>query len=243
MKLSIPTGCLLAVCVLFAPAAGQAVVSPLVVESSPSAITIANTGMQPLRLLMEPMDFDQDANGRTRFGAVGSSAHSCGDRLRLGEAPTQIPARGEVRIPVSVEPDGGPCWGAVMVRISTGFAAAGRIGVKVYSLPAGAARTAEVSSVRLARDSIHVEIINTGPTPVRPRGRVEVRTLQGTTVATREIEAFGIHPGIRRSVALPLDPRVPAGPHVVLAIFDIGARDLLAGEVRIDVPTRAPDRK
>jgi hypothetical protein len=243
MKLSVSTTSLLALCILSAPAAGQAVVSPLVVESSPSAITIANTGMQPLRLLMEPMDFDQDAAGRTRFGAVGTSAHSCGARLRVAEAPTQIPARGEVRIAVSVEPGGRPCWGAVMLRISTGFAAAGRIGVKVYSLPSGAARTAEVSSIRLARDSIHVEIHNTGPIPVRPRGRLEVRTRQGITVASREIEAFGIHPGIRRSVALPLDVRVPAGPHVVLAIFDIGAPDLLAGEARIEVPTRAPDRK
>jgi hypothetical protein len=220
------------------PAAGQAIVSPLVVESSPSVITVANTGTQPLRLVVEPMDFDQDAAGRTRFGAPGTSAHSCAGRLRVGEAPTQVPARGEVRISVVVEPGERPCWGAVMVRVSTGYAAAGRIGVKVYSAPPGAARGAEVSSIRLAGDSIHAELANTGPTPLRPRGRIEVRTLQGATVSSHDIEAFGVHPGIRRSVAIALDPRIPAGPHVVLAIFDIGAADLVAGEARIEVPAR-----
>jgi hypothetical protein len=226
----------LALPALAAASAAQAYVSPLVVETSPATITIANTGTQPLRLKLEQADFDQDAAGRTIFGAVGSSAHTCSGRLRVGQVPTQIPARGEVQLAVAVDAGAQACWGAVVIQFSTGFAAAGRIGVKVYAVHPGAERSADVTSIRLTAGTLQAEIFNTGSTPLRPHGRIEVRTPQGAVVSTMAVEAFGLHPGVRRWATVPLEKHLAPGRYVVLALFDIGARDLIAGEARIDVP-------
>lgn len=223
------------------PLCAQAYVSPLVVEASPGIITVANGGAQPLRLLVEAADFDQDAGGRVLFGPLGRSRHSCGERLRVSEAPTQAPARSEIRLSVTVAAGSDPCWGAVLIQLSTGLAPGARVGVQVYAIPAGAARSARVTAIDLVGDTLRAELANDGPTPLRPHGRIEVRTPQGETVATQAVPAFGLHPGVRRTVAVPLSPRPAAGPYVVLAVFDIGLPDYVAGEARIELPpARSP---
>jgi hypothetical protein len=124
------------------PLGAQAFVSPLVVETSPGIITVANGGAQPLRLLVEAADFDQDAGGRVLFGPLGRSRHTCGERLRVSEAPTQVSASSEIRLSVTVAAGADACWGAVLIQLSTGLAPGARVGVQVYAIPAGAARSA-----------------------------------------------------------------------------------------------------
>jgi hypothetical protein len=215
-------------------ASAQAFVSPLVVESPPAAITVANSGTDPLRLSVSLGDFDQDSAGLSSFTAVGHSPHSCGSRLRVSEAPTQIAPRSEIRLSVTLAP-GDTCWGAVLVHVSTGLTPGARIAVKVYSIPSGAVRSADVAGIAVRRDSLRVEIVNTGPTPMRPRGRIELRTADGTAVWSSRIQEFGLHPGVRRSLDVPIVPRVPAGRYVALAVFDIGLPDLIAGEARVEL--------
>ncbi|HEU4559429.1 MAG TPA: hypothetical protein VFS20_16340 [Longimicrobium sp.] len=219
------------------PCRGQAFVAPLVVERSPTPITIANAGAEPMRVAVQIADFDQDGAGVTTFRDVGQSSHSCGERMRVTTPPTQIAARSEIRLLVTVEAGERPCWGAVLVRLSHGLAAGARIGVKVYSSPAGAPRSAEVARIAFERDSVRAVVVNTGPTPLRPRGRIELRSPAGAVLATFDVAAFGLHPGIRRTVSVPAGS-LPAGRYVALAVFDVGNPDLIAGEAVVDVPQR-----
>lgn len=130
----------------------------------------------------------------------------------------------------------------MLLHLSTGLAPGARIGVKVYSIPGGAPRSADVAGISIRGDTFRVDVANTGPTPLRPRGRVELRTPGGATVWSGPVPEFGLHPGVRRSLEVRVGTLPPAGPYVVLAVFDIGLPDLIAGEARIDVPpaTRAP---
>jgi hypothetical protein len=92
MNRALPTILLsLATAVVTDLACAQAFVSPLVIESRPATITVANSGTEPLRLAVTLGDFDQDGAGRSVFTAVGHSPHRGNRRFGSGRVAAHGP--------------------------------------------------------------------------------------------------------------------------------------------------------
>lgn len=223
-------------------ASAQVTVSPIVSERPNETITIANSGSSALRLEATVGDFEQYGDGSHRILSPGESPHSCGGRLHVGSVPTQVGPEREVRIAVRVDPGAEACWSAILLRVSDGAGRGGMFVIKLYGIPAGATPEAEVTGLSVTPAEMRLEVRNAGNVPVRPRGRLEFRTVDGVVVAAQEIPAFGVHPGVQRVLRLPVSAALKPGRYVALAILDVGVADLLAGQTTLSVGEAARDR-
>jgi hypothetical protein len=225
-----------------AQASAQVTVSPIVSERSTETITIANSSASALRLEATIGDFEQYGDGSHRILPPGESPRSCGGRLHVGTVPTQVGPEREERIAVRVDPGAEACWSAILLRVSDGGGRGGTFIIKLYGIPVGATPEAEVAGLSVTPTEMRLEVRNGGNVPVRPRGRLEVRTLDGAVVAVQEIPAFGVHPGVQRMLRLPMSLELKPGRYVALAILDVGGADLLAGQTTLSVGEAARDR-
>lgn len=223
-------------------ASAQITVSPIVSEQPNETITIANSGASALRLEATIGDFEQYGDGSHRILSPGESPHGCGSRLHLGSVPTQVGPEREVRIAVRVDPGAEACWSAILLRVSDGAGRGGMFVIKLYGIPAGATPEAEVTGLSVTPAEMRLEVRNAGSVPVRPRGRLEFRTVDGAVVAAQEIPAFGVHPGVQRVLRLPVSVALEPGLYVALAILDVGGADLVAGQTTVSVDEAARDR-
>lgn len=205
-------------------------------------ITIANSGASALRLEASVADFEQYGDGSHRILSPRQSPNSCGSRLHVGTVPTQVGPGKEERIAVRVEAGAEACWSALLLRVSDGGGRGGTFIVKLYGIPTGAAPEAEVVGLSVTPAEMSLEIRNGGDVPIRPRGRVEIRSLEGEVVAVQEIPAFGVHPGVLRVLRMPLSLSLKPGRYVALAVLDVGGADLLAGQTILAVGEAARDR-
>ncbi len=241
-KSSLPLLCLIASALRAAPAMAQVTVSPMVVERPVESVSVANAGPVAVRLESAVGDFEQNPDGSHRIVPVGESPHTCGSRLHLGTVPTQVAPAQEARISVRVDPGDSACWSALLLHVSDGNGHGGTFIVKVYSVPAGVAPDVQLVGLAVTTTELRLDVRNNGSVPVRPRGRLEVRTTTGAVVAVQEIPSFGVHPGDRRALRLPLSIQLPAGRYVALAVLDAGGQDLLAGQTTLDIAGAAGGR-
>jgi hypothetical protein len=223
-------------------ASAQVTVSPIVSERPSETITIANSGASAIRLEASVGDFEQYGDGSHRILARGQSPNSCGARLHVGTVPTQVGPEREERIAVRVDPGAEACWSAILLRVTDGGGRGGTFIIKLYGLPAGALPEAEVAGLSVSPTEMRLEVHNRGNVPIRPRGRLEFRAMDGAVVAAQEIPAFGVHPGVQRVLRLPVSVALKPGRYVALAILDVGGADLLAGQTTVSVGEAERDR-
>lgn len=215
----------------------QAAVSPLVLEEVPGSFRLYNSGAAPLRLQVEVLDFEQDGDGSNRYMERGSSVHSCGDRISVGDAPTFLSAHSTVRIPVEIAP-GDLCWASVRFGFAAGAAPFRHfVATKVYFIPPGLSREAAIVSLaqesRGGQPGLVLSLRSSGGAPLRPEGRVEFRAVGGsdsTPPLSVELGDFGVHPSTDRHLWFPQPADLPSGQYVVLVILDIGRPDPVAAQ-------------
>lgn len=231
-----------------APAASQLSVGPAVLplRSADTAVTavftVRNEGDHPLELRVVPSDFDQAASGEHHFQPFGSAAHSCAGHWQV--FPEELALAGGEQADVRLRLDAGAptCWGIVFVRhlpTSSGTRAGFEAGVKVYVTAPGAKAALQVSrlTVEPLGDSLRVTVAtgNAGDAAVRADGRVELRSLAGTTLARSAIPPYSLLPDHTRTMSI-VTRRFPAGHYVAVAVIDSGDDYLVGGQTAFAVP-------
>ena len=76
---------------------------------------------------------------------------------------------------------------------------------------------------------------STGGLQVTPKGKLEIRRADNTVAATLDLGDLPALPGARRTVRAPI-PALPSGAYVGLVVFDFNGPEVLAAQVRLDVP-------
>jgi hypothetical protein len=223
----------------------QPVIVTLVSSSADggTVVTVTNEGRSELSFDFYVGDFDQDEDGEHGFFDAGSHARSCAERITvLPNGATLAP--GERRqIQIRLRPGTETCWSLLFVesavRTAGGARVGQRIGVKVYGVPEGAPAVGELTKVEASTDgqSIDLEFENTGLGPLRPEGRLEIRSFAGVIMRTVEIEPFSVLPEHRRRLTVQFGEPLPAGRYVAVPILDYGGEYLAGGQATFEVLT------
>lgn len=245
-----------------APTAAQLTVTPaeitLVPGTMPGAsFTVENDSRTLVQATLYQNDWDRSDDGENAFYPTGTVVGSCGDRVKVFPQTVQIEPGAKQSIRVTTE--GGsfpsPCWTIVFVenapRPSTGSSRivyVMRIGVKVYVLPPGLPKDAEVTGFALehrhataagpavdtTQEEFALRVHNTGGVPVHFEGRVEIRDLGNNVVATQKVEDFPVLPGAQRRVGIAI-PTLRPGKYVALAVLGYGGDDDLAAQLDLEI--------
>jgi hypothetical protein len=224
----------------------QVAVSPATVTLQDTAdaatsIVVRNEGTTVVQLKVYAGDFDQNADGSHAFTDLRSHASSCADRLEFGPGALTLQPGAVGSVTVRLAGGGATCWSMIWLESAMpatgGVHVAQRVGVKVHAATGSAQPMARFLDVFVpdetssARGGITLSLENDGTLPLRPEGRIEIRTFAGETVAEVPVLAFSLLPGRIRDLLVPFDTSaLPAGDYLAIPILDIGAPSLLAAQ-------------
>lgn len=235
-------GIVIATAVLTRGASAQLSVSPLVLPANGGEVTVTNDHPFPIRVGLMLADFEQNGDGGNTVSPLGSGPNSCHGRVTAEPLFTQLSAREQRVVRVTIRPDTLPCWTMLIVEGSRTSAPGGSIGVKAYDHGSITVAAAEVTGVETtAEGRLAIVLRNFGTRPLRVNGLVEIRDSSGAVVATIPVPEFGAHPGVFRRLELALPRALPRGRYVVLAVLDAGLPELIAGQRLMDLGLTSPE--
>jgi hypothetical protein len=207
-----------------------------------AVIQVRNDGTADLPLRFHAGDFEQDEVGDHQFLAPGEHPRSCHSRMRIFPSgavlsPGQIQ---EVRVQVGA-PDQA-CWSFVYAEAVTGalggISVGQRIGVKLFASRPEVPVLGEVASIQGASSSggpeITLQFRNTGESPLRASGTVDIRSLTGDVLHTAEVRPFTVLPGAVRKLVVDIPGLLPAGRYLTVALVDFGGEYISGGQAQFD---------
>jgi hypothetical protein len=116
------------------------------------------------------------------------------------------------------------------------------VNIKEGALPEGKISAMTVSAPEAAdaehQDGFFVRVLfeNTGNAYLKPIGYVDIRTIDGQSVAKAGIKEFYVFPGKSIWVDVYVDKLPGSGQYLGLAVLDYGGQALVAGEARFGIP-------
>lgn len=230
---------LAALCLPARPARAQMSAWPVLIQfpagrEGARAVTVRNEGRDPLQVRFYAGDFEQDETGRHRFLPLGTDPRSCAGRVGVHPDVAVVEPGETATARVSMAPGDSTCWSAVFAETATvrrgGIRIGQRIAVKVYGLGRDSGRDARIDSVEVGSDRVRFVFHNLGAVPLRPKGRLEVRDLDGAVVRSVPIDPASALPGHARDYAVALPGDLPAGTWLAVPVLDIGADYLVGGQ-------------
>ncbi|MEJ2667654.1 MAG: hypothetical protein P8Z81_11245 [Deinococcales bacterium] len=114
----------------------------------------------------------------------------------------------------------------VYVDVGQGQATGKVTDIKVAQAPANSKHRGEIAQVGFQ---------NTGDSLMVMRGRLELRSLDGTLVKTYTIGSMPVLPGGFSILEVNLDPSLQAGTYLATAVLNDGSPRLIAGQAQIEV--------
>jgi P pilus assembly chaperone PapD len=241
-------------------------VSPLRVElkaeaggTTTQAITITNTGADPVRVRAELSDWFLSRDGSPQFSEATDATYSATAWTRIAP-PEQVidPGRdGIVRFSLTVPAGASPAGYRTGIVFEFGPAATpalahrrevqvrSRIATLIYvnvGEPPAALELVDLRSRHLANQPPQIIAIvkNTGRRTVRTRGTLTLFDATGAAVGQTSIPDVPVLPESEREVAIPAvdpdKPSLPAGEYRVEVRIDVGMPALLVGETTLKVP-------
>lgn len=228
-------------------ATAQFSVRPAVLEfgqSGERSVIVRNESGETVVFRVYPGDFDQSAAGVHRFLPFGDGPESCEGRLDVFPDRLAVDPGADAAVRIRLEPGARPCWSVVFVehrpeRVEGMARAIERVAVQILSSGLDPTREASVRDVSVSSDPdgtpvVRYTIENRGNAPIRPRGRLEIRSLEGDVVASVRLEPFGVLPGRSRARRVPLPSGLPGGRLLAVPILDFGADHLVGGQGLFD---------
>lgn len=232
-----------------APLAGQFSVRPVLIDfptgsATTRVATVKNEGDRPRDFRVYVSDYDRARDGDHEFLEAGEHERSCRDRISVFPDRLTVEPGGAVEARITVEPGARTCWSLVFFETTrgdtTGVRIGQRIGVKVFGVGREVRTRASVDGVVASPGEggarVSFDVVNSGGTVVRPTGDVEIRTLEGEVVSTREIRGFNVLPGHTRRVEVRVPGELRAGGYLAVPLLDVGAEYLIGGQARLRVP-------
>jgi hypothetical protein len=240
--------------VTFATSAqAQFSVSPVIVEfptnEAPQVVTVTihNSASDVKQFRAYAVDYEANEQGQYTYFDPGEHPSGCGDRITVTPDGFSIPANESKTFTVRMEPgdDARTCWSMVFVESpapsGTGIRITTRIGMAIFGLSGSGSKEGKfIDAMVVESDSARVvnfTFENLGAWPLRPDGTVEIRTVDGETVAKAEIIDFGVLPGHRRNMTIEVLEELPPGRYVAIPILDFGGDYLAGTQVEFRVPS------
>jgi P pilus assembly chaperone PapD len=249
------------------PAAAQTSVevSPLRVElksapggSTTQAITVTNTGKEPVRVRATISDWHLSRDGSPQFDEATDGRYSASAWMRLAP-PEQVIDSGKdasVRFTLTIPADAqaagyrssilfefGPASGDPVAH-RRNVVVKSRIGTLIYANvgePAGAIELTDLQTRVLPEQPTQIIAVlkNTSRRTVRTRGTLTLYDNNGAAVSQSIVPDVPVLPESEREVAIPAinpdKPSLPAGDYRVEIKIDVGLPALIVGETALKV--------
>lgn len=234
-------------------------------DSYSGAFDVVNgsSAAEPVHVFME--NWDMLSHGEYAQVKSGGTARMCSGWVTLGATRFDAPGGGRsqvnytVNVPRNAE---GSYWtfvlfegekkpeppanngDGVQVFISTRIRFAVRLVVNVAK---GSKAKAAVGALEVApppakgdmKDAaflVNLLLNNSGNTYVKTHGYVEIRNLDGASMAKLDVPGFYVFPGHDRWVSVPVKVALPPGEYLALNVIDYGGDELVAGETHFTSP-------
>lgn len=234
------------------PAEAQFSARPVFVTFSPddgaSPVMVRNEGDTVREFRFYAGDYVRVVEGGHDFLSPGSHPRSCHERLSLAPDGAVLEPGETVDLRVSVKPGAETCWSMLFVQPITaaseeGITVGQRIGIKIFGIGDGLAPEGRIDSVWVgaADEDESVALVlrlvfsNTGDLPLRPEGRIALRTTGGEELSSLSVPRFSVLPGHSRRISFPMEDELPPGDYLAIPILEIGAEYLVGGEARFRV--------
>ena len=240
-------------------------VAPLRVElkAKPSgattqAITVSNTGKEPLRVRATLSNWYLSMDGSPQFSDEGGTKYSASDWVRIAP-PEQVVDAGKdgivrftVAIPANAEPAGyhtsvlfefAPASSDVAAR-GRSVMVRSRVSTVIYVTVGDPPSAVELTDLKTRRtpnqpDQIVAVLKNTGHSNVRTRGTLALYDKAGGKVSEGPVPEVPVLPESEREVAITaFDPKktpLPSGDYRVEIKIDVGMPALIVGETTLKV--------
>jgi len=233
----------------FAVAIGFTVSPPEVSAAVPVAqettdvVTVQNTSATAVRFKAYLADWTVAATGADTVFEPNGFARSCSPWTQVNPVEFEIPpgAKQDVRVTVGPPPGaGGGYWCMLYVESapipsswSSKVQLNARVGVRVFADIAGTeVRNCEMVDLRLDTGKdlrLTAAARNTGNTPVRLKGTMEIKGKDGKTVWQTECNQLAL-PGQEVGFSAKPDVPLPKGEYLAVLNVDYGGAELLVGE-------------
>jgi P pilus assembly chaperone PapD len=222
------------------------------------AITITNTGKEPVRVRAAVSDWHLSIDGAPQFVEASDPRYSASSWTRLAP-PEQVIDPGKdatVRFSLTIPADAAPAGyrTAILFDVSLtsappvargrGVLVRSRVGTLIYANVGEPAPAVELTDLRARvlpdqpRQIIAV-LRNTSRRTVRTRGTLTLYDASGAAVSESVVPDVPVLPESEREVAVPAlnpdKPALPAGDYRVEIKIDVGLPALLVGETTLKV--------
>jgi P pilus assembly chaperone PapD len=221
-------------------------------ERGTDMISVANEGSAPTRLKVSIEDWILSKEGSPVFMKAGGNPYSCVEWIRINPVDFRVsPGQTrEVRYTITVPqgiPDGGyraalifgTAPDAVPGEKNRSVQVTGRIVTIVYVVvgkpsPAG---HADGLKTTLRKDGVDflLSLRNTGKVHFRTKGSLTVKDSNGQKVLDVGIPDVPVLPESEREIKISSGKSLPKGSYSVLAVIDIGNKDLIGAEATFTV--------
>jgi P pilus assembly chaperone PapD len=222
------------------------------------SILVSNESTAPVQASISREEWDRAENGDNRLLPVGTTGASCGDRLTVSPAVLRLEPHASERVRVSMNgtpASGKECWDIVYLEQAlqqspvrgNSLTYRFRTGVKIYVVPEGVRRDAQIEDMRMEGASgatgvsgstgsprqVSIMFHNTGGIHLLSAGRVEFRRFDNSVAAQIPIKEFPTLPGAVRKLAVAIPSSLGAGDYVVLALIDFRGSEIAAGQIEL----------
>lgn len=227
-------------------------------------LRVSGAGSDVESIKIYALDWDRNAEGVYTPNPAGALPGTCSAWLSLN--PTQINLSQDreelVKYSFTVPEDAvGSYWSFIMVegvatpekpddngrrQVVIGaklrYAVRFVVNIKKGAMPEGKISAMNTQAPELSdaehQAGFYVRVLfeNTGNSYLKPIGYVDIRTIDGQSVAKAGIKEFYVFPGKAIWVDVYVDQAPDPGQYLALAVLDYGGEALVAGETRFGIP-------
>ncbi len=222
------------------------------------SIRISNSGQTTTQIRAAIQDWTLSASGETRFLRPGSGTWGCASWLKINPTEFALAPGGVqlVRYTMSVPPStaqGGyhcailfdtlPPPKEQLAAAGTGVVNLVRMVTTLYATVGNPPIVATIKRLEMTpRKSgkklsyeIVTEFVNEGTTQYRVNGNLDLLDAQGQVIKKFEYKSFPVLPGVPREATFTIEEPMPAGQYLLRAVVDVGGKERLAAETRVNV--------
>lgn len=211
-----------------------------------NVLQVRNSGAKPMRVKIQPLDWQMNRQGEVSFARPGSTPGSLAPWLEINPTDFRVEPGQTKEVRYTLTVPGGTRAGGYRAAIAVEgmpaqpgvpepkkMAVHGRFAVMVYETVGTPDLRARFTDFQVQPERKQVKfaltLTNAGTAHFRPKkSKVTIKNSQGQEVARVDIPDGPVLPGATRELTFAQDLNLPPGQYLAEAVLDVGQRDLLA---------------
>lgn len=209
-------------------------------------LAVSNTGDQAVRVKVNIQNWQLNLQGSPVFSPLADHPYSCGRWIQINPVDFRLAAgqtrsiRYAITVPQQVEeksyrsaimceiiPDTKP-GEPKKVQIKT------QIAMVVYGIVGDSEPQCEITGLQAQKDKEKLDFVlqlkNTSGVHFRTKGSITLEDMQGKQIAKLELPDVPALPESERVVRVPYEKTLPKGQYKIVAVLDIGRKELYGAE-------------